>query len=464
MNFYLDDADPSWLNDAARSNREPTRGSEPGMGHNGEFRLLTRDLPARINIACLIWVGLLLSVCSASAQVGSARYSAIVVEATSGRIIMGTNQDELRFPASLTKLMTLYMTFEALRDRRIQPGEYVPVSAWAAAQPPSKLGLQPGEAMTVEQAILGLVTKSANDAAAALGEFLGGSEDRFAQMMTLRARALGMSRTSFRNASGLPDPDQWTTARDLATLGRRLVLDFPQLYGYFGVSGFVWHNRVILNHDTMLRSYPGADGMKTGYTDSAGHNLVTSAVRGNVRLIGVVMGAASNSERDQHMAVLLDDGFSQLNAPSRVFGASGFASADASPGMGASMGGRLVALANAAPPPFAFRSMPTPPDMARPAPGSRIEREPRVEHEHGVQLGAYLAEHTAWEIAQEAGRFAPNGEPRAVPVAEGRRTLYHAQILGLSEPEARNVCATLPHRRGPSCQVFRLDLGRTAFR
>src|SRR5580698_9842269 len=217
----------------------------------------------------------------AHAQVGSARYSAIIVEARTGKIIMGVNQDELRFPASLTKLMTLYMTFEALRDRRIQLTQYVPVSALAAEQPPSKIGLQPGEALTVEQAILGVVTKSGNDAAAALGEFLGGSEDRFAQMMTLRARALGMSRTNFRNASGLPDSNQWTTARDLATLGRRLILDFPQLYGYFGVSGFVWHNRVILNHDTMLKTYPGADGMKTGYTDFAGHNLVTSAVRGN---------------------------------------------------------------------------------------------------------------------------------------------------------------------------------------
>src|SRR5579863_8496029 len=197
-----------------------------------------------VTLLSLAWFCLVLSLGSAEAQVGSGRYSAILVDAASGRVLMGANQDELRFPASLTKLMTLYMTFEALRDRRIQFNDIVPVSAWAASQPASKLGLQPGEGLTVEQAVLALVTKSANDAAAALGEMLGGSEDRFAQMMTLRARALGMNRTSFRNASGLPDPNQWTTARDLATLGRRLVLDFPQLYGYFSVSGFVWHNRV----------------------------------------------------------------------------------------------------------------------------------------------------------------------------------------------------------------------------
>ena len=181
--------------------------------------------------------------------------------------------------------------------------------------------MQTGEAITVEQAILGLFTKSANDAASALGEFLGWQRGPDpAQMMTLRARALGMSRSSFRNASGLPDLNQSGPPPAIfSTLARRLVLDFPQLYGYFSVPGFVWHNRVILNHDTMLRTYPGADGMKTGFTAFAGHNLVTSAVHGGVRLIGVVMGTASNSERDQHMAMLLDDGFNQVNAPANRF-------------------------------------------------------------------------------------------------------------------------------------------------
>jgi D-alanyl-D-alanine carboxypeptidase len=413
------------------------------MGHRG---ISAASAPFRLPGP--IWLGLLfallLPAVSAWAQIGSARYSAIIIEAQSGRVIMGMNQDDTRFPASLTKLMTLYMTFEALRDRRIQLAEYVPISAWAAAQAPSKLGLQPGEALTVEQAILGLVTKSANDVAAALGELLGGSEDRFAQMMTLRARALGMSRTSFRNASGLPDPDQWTTARDLATLGRRLVIDFPQMYGYFGVSGFVWHNRVILNHDSMLRSYPGADGMKTGYTDGAGHNLVTSAVRGNVRLIGVVMGAASNTERDQHMSVLLDDGFNQLNAPPSGFGNS------------------LISLANATPS-YSFRpSLPAVDTQRVDIPRSMLA--PRTVREYAVQIGAIPYEHAAWEIAQEAARVEPGGQPRVQPSVAGHRTLYHAQLLGLSETEARTVCANLPRRHAPACQVFRIEPGRTAMR
>ncbi len=400
------------------------------MGHQ---KCVKRPFALRLLVQALLAATIslgLMPMKPASAQVGSARYSAIIVEARSGRIIMSVNQDELRFPASLTKLMTLYLTFEALRDRRIQLGEYLTVSAWAAEQPPSKLGLQPGEAMTVEQAILGLVTKSANDAAAALAEFLGGSEDRFAQMMTLRAKALGMNRTSFRNASGLPDPNQWTTARDLATLGRRLIIDFPQLYGYFGVSGFVWHNRVIRNHDTMLRTYPGADGMKTGFTDYAGHNLVTSAVRGDVRLIGVVMGAASNSERDQHMSMLLDDGFSRVNAPTAGFGAG------------------LIALANAATT-FSLHSTPSAPESAQSASTTAAAARDRA-----VQVGAYPAARAAWQMAQESARFAPVGQPKVQPVVYGRRTMYHAQLVGLSETEARGVCAGLG-RRVSACQIFR---------
>src|SRR5689334_1481580 len=251
----------------------------------------------------------------AAAQIGSDRYSSIVVDATTGNVLEAANADAPRHPASLAKLMTLYMVFEALRDRRITMEEMVPVSPHAASMEPSKLGLVPGTRLTVEEAILGLVTKSANDAAAALGELLGGSEDRFAQMMTLRARALGMNRTTFTNASGLPDPDQWTSARDLATLGRRLISDFPGYYPYFGTRSFTFRRRVIFNHDRMLESYPGADGMKTGYTVASGHNLVTSAVHGGVRLVGVVLGAASNPERDAHMAVLLDQGFEELDVP-----------------------------------------------------------------------------------------------------------------------------------------------------
>jgi D-alanyl-D-alanine carboxypeptidase len=263
----------------------------------------------------ILMVAVVASVSSARAQVGSDRYASIVIDAKSGDLMSAANADEPRYPASLTKMMTIYMLFEALRDRRVSLSQMVPISPHAAAMMPSKLGLVPGTAITVEQGLLGLVTKSANDAASALGELLGGDEDRFAQMMTLRARALGMSHTTFRNASGWPDPDQVTTARDLSVLARHLIQDYPVEYRYFSTPNFVFHGRVIWNHDRMLQSYPGADGLKTGYTEASGCNLVTSAVRGDVRLIGVVMGASNGSERDAHMASLLDAGFDQMGVP-----------------------------------------------------------------------------------------------------------------------------------------------------
>lgn len=252
----------------------------------------------------------------AHAQIGSDRYSSIVVDERSGQIISAANADEYRFPASLTKMMTIYMVFEAIRDRQLSFSDAVPVSSWAASMPPTKLGLVPGTTLSVEQAIMGLVTKSANDAAAALGELLGGDEDRFAQLMTTRAHALGMSRTTFRNASGLPDWGQVTTARDLATLARHLIQDFPQYYHYFSTPSFVFRGRFVPNHQAMLRSYAGADGLKTGYTEASGYNVVTSALRGDVRLIGVVMGASNGWERDQHMTALLDQGFMRMGVGS----------------------------------------------------------------------------------------------------------------------------------------------------
>lgn len=273
-----------------------------------------------LSIAAVALLGVALGpVSSAWAQVGSARYASMVIEAQSGRVVSAVNADEYRFPASLTKMMTLYLTFEALRSHRLGLSDTVPFSAWSSSMPPTKLGVPPGAAITVEQAILALVTRSANDAAAALAEKLAGSEEQFAEVMTIRAHALGMAHTTFRNASGLPDWGQVTTARDIVLLGRHLIQDFPEYYHYFSTPMFQFHGRVILNHQALLRSFPGADGLKTGYTEASGFNVVTSAVRGDVRLIGVVLGAASGAQRDVNMAGLLNEGFRELGvAPVEV--------------------------------------------------------------------------------------------------------------------------------------------------
>ena len=270
---------------------------------------------------CLAW--------PAAAQIGSDRYAAMVLDARNGSVLVAANADEQRYPASLTKMMTLYMLFEALRDGRVQLHTPIRMSEEAASRPPSKLGLPPGMTLSVEQAILALVTKSANDVAAAVGEHLGGSEDRFAQLMTLRARAIGMTRTTFRNASGLPDPDNVTTARDMATLGLRLIRDFPNRYHYFGTTHFAWGRTMIRNHNRMLGDYDGADGIKTGFIRDSGFNIVTSAQRDGVRLVGVTMGGSSWVERDRHMGALLDQGFARVGVaprpPSSLMAASGAA-------------------------------------------------------------------------------------------------------------------------------------------
>lgn len=236
--------------------------------------------------------------------------SSVVVNARTGKVLSAENPDLLRYPASLTKVMTLYMAFQALRDGRIHPNDRIHVSYHAAKQAPSKLGLRAGGTLTVRQAILALVTKSANDAACALGEHLAhGSEERFARMMTHRAHMMGMYATTFRNASGLPNSEQLTTARDLSVLSRHIVSDFPEYYHYFSVDSFVYRRHRIRNHNPMLNLYSGADGLKTGYTGAAGHNLITSAYRHGTRLVGVVLGAPTNEERTAEMVSLLDAGF-----------------------------------------------------------------------------------------------------------------------------------------------------------
>jgi D-alanyl-D-alanine carboxypeptidase len=261
---------------------------------------------------------LLLAAQPALADITARNAYASIVVGPRGQVLSADSADEQRFPASLTKMMTLYMLFEAIRDRRLSLDSRITMSAESASRPPSKLGLPAGMSLSVEQAILAVITRSANDVAAAIGEQLGGSEERFAQMMTQRARQLGMTRTTFRNASGLPDVEQLTTARDMALLGTRLQQDFPQHYRYFGTTHFRWQNRAIHNHNHMLSAYSGADGIKTGYTRWSGFNIVTSAERDGVRLVGVVLGGGSWVERDRHMATLLDEGFARLGVARRA--------------------------------------------------------------------------------------------------------------------------------------------------
>ncbi|ABD88870.1 serine hydrolase [Rhodopseudomonas palustris] len=232
-------------------------------------------------------------------------FASIIVDGNSGDILTANNPDGLRHPASLTKIMTLYLLFERLESGKMQLDSEMDVSEHASIQAPTKLGLRPGQTIRVEDAIKALVTRSANDAAVVISEAIAGDEGDFAKLMTKKARSLGMTRTVYRNASGLPDDDQVTTARDQATLGRAVQERFPRYYRFFSTSVFNYRGNAIRNHNRLLGSVEGVDGIKTGYTRASGFNLVTSMHRGNRHLIGVVLGGRSGGSRDAIMRNLL---------------------------------------------------------------------------------------------------------------------------------------------------------------
>ena len=244
--------------------------------------------------------------------------SAILVDARDGTVLFAENAGIVRRPASLTKMMTLFLTFDALDAGTLRPGDPVRFSRYASGMAPSKLGMRPGGSMTVEEAIRAVAVISANDVAVALAETIGGTEDRFARMMTQKARALGLQDTSFTNATGLPGANL-TTAQDIARLSMALLRDHPGRYSAFATRSFRWAGRVVQNHNHLLGAYPGADGIKTGYTAEAGFALAASAKRGGRRLIAVVIGERSVALRDRRVAKMLTEGFAEpARAPDRT--------------------------------------------------------------------------------------------------------------------------------------------------
>lgn len=245
------------------------------------------------------------------------KYAAILIDPVSKEVLYSRRADLPRYPASITKVMTLYMAFEALDAGKLKLSDPVVMSRHAASQPPSKLGLPVGQSITVEQAIHMIAVKSANDVAAALAEKIAGSESAFAAQMTGKARSLGMMNSFFANASGLPNPAHVSTARDIATLSMAIMRDFPGHYSYFSQQVYTLNTQVFRNHNKLLGRMPGVDGIKTGYTRAAGFTLAASAMRNNKRLIAVVLGGPSTMARDDNVAALLDAGFDVLDQRAR---------------------------------------------------------------------------------------------------------------------------------------------------
>jgi D-alanyl-D-alanine carboxypeptidase (penicillin-binding protein 5/6) len=240
------------------------------------------------------------------------KYASIVVDAKTGEVLYEQNADAQRYPASITKIMTMYLTFEALADHRLSYDDRLTISPHAAAQQPSKVGLRPGQTISVRDAMDAIAVLSANDMAVAMAEKLGGTEAHFAELMTAKAKQLGMNSTQYVDASGLPDNRQLTTARDISILSRAVLRDYPQYYSLFSTREFTYAGRTTRNHNHLLGSMPGVDGIKTGFTNASGFNLAASALRDDHRLIAVVMGGSSTASRDLHVEDLLNAGFTVI--------------------------------------------------------------------------------------------------------------------------------------------------------
>jgi D-alanyl-D-alanine carboxypeptidase len=389
---------------------------------------------------------------------------AILIDARTGQVLSESNADALTYPASLTKMMTLYLTFQALNAGRLRLDTRLPVSVWAASQSPTKLGLRAGDTVSVRSLILGIVTRSANDAAVVLAEGLAGSEPAFAAEMNAEARRLGMTRTFFRNASGLPDPEQQTTARDIAQLALALWRDFPREYAFFAVKEFNFRGAEIVGHDHLLDWYPGVDGIKTGYIRASGYNLATSAVHDGRRLIGVVLGGLTWGTRDREMAALLDQGFAELVAPTGAVA-------------------RSEPLPSALPHPV---PIPIPAVARAAAPARKLAvAKDNVTPRHSARKIAYAAARFAARLSPvgraeaapvprpeplPAARFAHataagglrfvKGKPLAIlrPVRGARDRFYRARLVRYTaKKHARSACAAL-HKKRISCAAGALPI------
>jgi D-alanyl-D-alanine carboxypeptidase len=400
-----------------------------------------------------------------------AKYASIVVDAESGLVLHETNADTRNYPASLTKMMTLYLLFEALQKGDLALSDKLAVSARAAKQQPSKLGLKTGATITVDNAIRALVTKSANDVAVVVAEAIGSTEWGFAKLMTSKAKALGMSRTNFANASGLPDSRQLSTARDMAMLSLALMEDFPQYYHYFSLGSFTYKGKSYANHNKLLTAYNGVDGIKTGYTKASGYNIAVSAVRDGRRLVAGVFGGKTAGVRNRHASDLLDQAFAtvedlDLPAPPAVIEAKTPPVAPpekpvaivslpvALPEQGS--GGSDVA-AVVMPPPAPPIPAATLPDNSQVAALGTVANDASPVGLWSIQVGAFSRYANAEKAAIAAGGQArqplANAAIQVMEVRSDQGLLYRARLANLSENDAREACRLLT-KHNTACLVI----------
>lgn len=389
----------------------------------------------------------------------SQKYAAIVVDAKTGEVLYAKRADAPRYPASITKVMTLYLAFEALAAGRIQLDDPVVFSPRAAAQAPTKIGVRAGDSITVLQAMQAMVTRSANDAAVAMAEKLGGSEQRFATLMTLRAQELGMSNTNFANPHGLPNSRNISTARDLAILSRAVMRDYPQYYRLFSMKSFNFRGQDIRNHNHMLSEVSGVDGLKTGFTNASGFNIAISGVRDNRRLIVVVLGGPNRITRDRVAESLLLTGFEVMDRRARgeqITVAQNFfeppslaAATQPSTQQGDTSSGLSIQLASAPPPSRASRIT-----IVEPRTVPKLNGKASAGGRWTIQVGAFKNRADAREqlsiVEKRFGKHVDDAKGAAEKSAGGK---YAARFSGLTEAEAKDACKALKAKKQP-CAVI----------
>lgn len=392
----------------------------------------------------------------------SSKYAAIVVDARSGEVLYSKRADSPRYPASITKVMTLYLAFEALASGKIHLDDRVIFSPRAAAQPPTKLGVRAGDSITVADVMAAMATKSANDAAVAMAEKLGGTEQRFAALMTLRAQELGMTNSHFVNASGLPDSRQLTTAQDIAILSRAVMRDYPQYYSLFSTRGFNFRGQNLRNHNGLLYRMDGVDGLKTGFTNASGFNLAVSAVRDNRRLIAVVMGGPTVAARDRTAESLLLTGFDVLNRRARgeqITVAQNFFEAPASveesgaPSPERPDSSVLRIVLTSTTPPARTSRIQIVEAKAVPKFNERTRKDDAKSGRWAVQVGSFNKRSDAREqISIVEKQFGKHFDD-ARAVAEKDDGKYRARFSGFSEKNAKAACQALKAKRQP-CMIL----------
>ncbi|MGJ3230322.1 MAG: serine hydrolase [Oceanicaulis sp.] len=406
-----------------------------------------------VRLLVLVWSCALLAAPAAAQE----RYAAFVADMETGEVLHAVRDEAARHPASLTKMMTLYMLFEAVERGELTLASELAVSAEAASRPASKLGVRAGSTLTVENAVRALIIQSANDVAVVVAEALADDEAAFADAMTARAAELGLTATNFENASGLPDRAQITTARDMARLAYALRRDFPQYFHYFSETRFRWGATTHTTHNTLVGRVPGVTGLKTGYIRASGFNIAVTAERGERPLVAVVMGGASQGARDAHARELIEAAYAALDARTMGVRLASLNVPRLNPIreqqiLTAELAGviRTTAqgdAAGAAPPAqVAFLDDPlpaTPPaTLATPAGWS-------------IQVGAYASEIAARARLDAVARLGVSdllreARPLAQPLASGERRLWRARFSGLSAERARAACDQLS-RRGEAC-------------